>query len=120
MSIHGDLKRQMRRDVHNTFGLEASYSDPTLLEPVDVIVRWHSRYETFGNLAEQGYAEVVDNVDRIVFDVDELVELDLTPRVGGQVTITETGWNNAVLVLQISDPRQGPVENVWQVGRGAS
>ena len=120
MGIHGDLKRQMRRDVQDTFGLAASYSDATLLEPVEVTVRWHSRYETFCNLSEQGYAEIVDNVDRIVFDIDELVTLGLTPRVGGQVTITEDGWSNAVLSLRIADPRVGPVENVWQVGRGAT
>ena len=110
----------MRRDLHDTFAITASYQDSTLLEPVDVNIRWHSRYETFGNLSEQGYAEIVDNVDRIVFDIDELVTLELTPRVGGLVTITEDGWGDAVLVLRLSDPRIGPVENVWQVGRGAT
>lgn len=119
MSIHGDLKRRMRADVHKTFALPALYRDATMGAPVDVTIRWHSRVDEFGDLAEQHFAKIVDNVDRIIFDSAELVEKGITPRQHGTVTITEDGWRDAKLVLQVSEPTVGPVENAWQVGRGA-
>lgn len=118
MSAFGEAKRRMRADVHKTFAVSARYRDATMGVPVDITVRWHSRFGEFGDLAEQHYAEMVDNVDRLIFDRLELLTLGITPRQGATVVITEAGWDNATLVLQIADAKVGPTENIWQVARG--
>lgn len=110
-----ELRTRARRDIHGAFSVAAVYSDDTLDEPVPVSVRWHHRIDRFGDLDAGGYAEVVDGVERLIFDRDELAEKGLQLRRHGLVTLTETGWSGIALRLDTREPYDGPVEEIWGV-----
>ena len=107
-------KARMRRVVHDTMRVAATYKDAQMLVPVDLRVRFHTKRLTpFGDIGD-GYAEVIENTDRVVFDTEELAALSLTPAKGAIVTLTDDG---IVLRLTTKDPTTGPVEEIWAVAR---
>ena len=110
-----ELKARARRDIHGAFCVPAQYTDETLTEPVDVTVRWHHRIDRFGDLDSGGYAEVVDGIERLIFNRDELAEKGVQLRRRGAVTLTEPEWAGAVLRLDTREPYDGPVEEIWGV-----
>lgn len=116
MSDWFDIRRQARRDVHAAFAVLASYNDSTLTAPATGLhVRWHDRFtNAVGDIGGGDYARVFENIDKIVFDADELAALGLTPRRGGEVTLTDYGH---VLTLDVREPTDGPVKVIWTVTR---
>jgi hypothetical protein len=111
-----EARRQARRDIHAAFSLSASYTDPSLTDPVEGLsVRWHDRFAApVGDIGGGDYARTFENIDRIVFDTDELTEKGLAPKRGGQVTLTDYGYT---LTLDVREPSDGPVKTVWTVTR---
>lgn len=108
-------KALARRTVHTYLSVGASYAHPTLAEPVELRVRWHNKIARYGDLEDGGYAEIVEGINRLIFDAAELDEKGVVPAKGALVTLTDPEFNNAVLVLDTAEPRVGPIEVIWGV-----
>lgn len=117
MARHAAIKAKMRKAVHAAFSYSATYKDGTLDAAVEVQVRWHNRLVMLGDYDSSGYANVIDGIERIIFDRDELGTLGVTPRRGGKVVITEEGMNNTELTLDSREKNVGPLEEKWVVTR---
>lgn len=119
------IKASTRRAVHDTFKVRALYQDRTMPQPVSVSIRWHNKIGIIGQETNQGYAEVIEGVDRIIFNREELAKtlystgtgLPVTPIKGGTVTLLDDYYNRAVLCLDSREPIVGPVDEVWNVVR---
>lgn len=63
------FRAEARAAVHEAFGLPATYLAPgSVGSPLSLTVRWHASAIRHGDLQSDGYAEVRDPVDRLVFD----------------------------------------------------
>ena len=113
MSIFGDAKRAARRAVHDALAGAASYEDGTLTEPVALAVRWHNRQVVDGG--GDGFAAVVEGLNRLIFDADELASKGVTLRRNGTVTLAD--YDDMVVSLDIQRPSDGPIGVVWDVVR---
>jgi len=109
------VRRQARKDVHSTFALLATYSD-TLGSAIGLHVRWHSRFTAaIGDIPGGDYARVLENIDRLVFDVDELAERQVNLRRAGLVVFDD--YPEHQFTLDVSEPSDGPVTVIWTVTR---
>lgn len=105
---------QARRDIHAAFAIAATYEDQ-FTSPTDVSLRWHDRFvQASGDIAGGNYAQVFENIDRLIFDIAELTEKDLTLRRGGKVTLVSYGYT---FTLDVREPVDGPVKVTWTVTR---
>lgn len=124
------VKAQVRRTVHETFGVRAFYKDASISAPIETRARWHNRIEKFGDLDQQGYAEIIQGIDRIIFEAAEARRLNV--RRGGIVMFPDFGAGlgvslgapldgegiaPAAFILQDREPSSGPFEEVWNVTR---
>jgi hypothetical protein len=89
------LRTQAQRDIHAAFAVRGLYTDATVVEPVELAVRWHSRFGL-----------------PLVFSRAELAEKGLTMRRGGKVALTDY---NYTFGLDVREPNTGPVNEVWTV-----
>lgn len=105
-------KTQARRAVHKTLAVPAVYVDDSMNGPMDIRARWHSRINRFGDLDRQGYAEIIENIDRIIFVPSD--HAGFMPKRGGRVTFAQYG---ATFELDTREPKDGPLEVVWLVTR---
>ncbi len=112
MSDYRETKMQMRQSVHDALAVAATYLDVTMTEAADITVRWHERGQIVGDLGGQGFAQITDNYNVLIFDRVALAEAGVVLRRGGVVTLTEEG-----LAFQLDTARQidGPVEVLWNV-----
>lgn len=78
-----DINREARLNVHAEFGRAAVYVAPGSSRRQRVTVRLHNRVARFGDNDREGYAEVVEDINRIVFLRSEVV-----PARGGEVTVS--------------------------------
>lgn len=99
-----------RRAVHSTMGVSAFYED-SQSGRVGLRVRWHNRIAIQGDLVEAGYANIIDGVNRVVFDKAELDEKGVILSRGGEVTMGD----GTVLILDHQEPVVGPIEIIWGV-----
>jgi hypothetical protein len=114
MSDWVDIQIRARRDIHAAFGVEASYLDSTMSVPATGLhVRWHARFAIpTGDIGGGDYAQVFENIDKLVFDIDELSTNAVTLRQGGQVTLIKYGYT---FTLDVQEPYDGPVKVTWTV-----
>lgn len=116
-------KALARRAVHTAFCVSAVYKDPDGVVSAEALkVRWHMRQTLAGQLDNGGYAEVVEGIEKIIFDKDELQALALTPERNGTITLMAPEYrlidgSQPEFVLQYQDEDTGPVEESWQVTR---
>lgn len=104
----------MRRQVHAAFAVSATYSDQDVNPPVAVSLRWQNKaVQAVGGIGD--YAAVLDNIDKVIFDTDELIEKGITPVRKGEIVFTE--YNGYALVLDQREPADGPIKQVWTVSR---
>jgi hypothetical protein len=109
------LKREVRRAVHDAFAVDATYQDASMLYPVQLRVRYHSRVANpFGDLEGAGYAEIIENAERVVFDLEELAAKAITPCKGAKITLVEYGF---CATLNTRDTKTGPVNEAWTITR---
>lgn len=87
MTTWHDTRRNSRLAVHARFAVPATYTPPNGGVPVSCSVRLHTKIARFGDLDREGYAEVVEDVNRVVFLQSEVPE----PARKGVVRITATG-----------------------------
>lgn len=108
-------KLAARRTVHETFGVQAFYTDASMIAPVETRARWHSRIsKPYGDLyAGAGFSETIEGIDRIVLIPDALDGTPITLVRGGRFTFTNIP--GATFVLDHRDPTLGPPTEAWTV-----
>lgn len=78
-----DTKRQARLRVHAHFAVSAEYTGPALgSSAIPCSVRVHTKIARFGDLDREGYAEVVEDINRVIF-----LQSEVTPARKGIVTL---------------------------------
>lgn len=106
---------RVRRVVQDTFGLNATYSDKTLAEPVRLRVRWHYKQMPVGDVGD-GYPAVLDLVEKVIFDKEELLTKGVTVVRGGRVKFLK--FSDVELVIDTQEESDGgPVDEAWLVGK---
>lgn len=110
-------KKQVRRTVHDTLSIAAEYDDADLAAPVPLRVRWHNKLTAVGDLDNTGYPMSIDTQDKVIFDMAELVVKNVTISRGGRLKITADGFGGQVLLIDSRDPKTGPIEEIWLVGK---
>lgn len=106
----------MRKIVHVTMGHPAVYRASRSSAPVVVTVRWHDKLVMQGDLANQGFSQVLEGVDRVIFNKEELAQKNAVLARGGTLTLGPK-WDNAVLNLETLEPSHGPGDVIWKVSR---
>lgn len=117
------VKALARQTVHDALAVRAFYEDASTNPPVEVRARWHNKIDRFGDLDSQSYAELIQGVDRIIFDAG--IARSLNIKRGGIVTFpdyspTPTGPSDdtpLAFTLMVKEPSAGPVSEVWVVAR---
>jgi hypothetical protein len=97
--------------------VSAVYTDDSEPAGVELKVRFHTKINRFGDMLDQGWSEMVEGVNRLIFDKDELYEKGVIPANGGVVTLSYSGGDVISLVLHVAEPDSGPIEAIWQVSQ---
>lgn len=103
------LKATTRRVVHDTLGVPAFYQDNSMSAPQPIRARWYNKDAQLGDLMDQGYAEVVQGVDRVVVFPCDYPTLNFIR--GGVVTFP--GYQRAFR-LDVLEDADGPLKAIWQ------
>lgn len=107
-------KAKARRVVHNTLAVQAFYQDSSMSVPAEIRARWLNKTNVFtGDVDNQGYAEMLEAVDRIVLFPDDTPTVNF--KKGGSVSFP--GYD-ITFVLELREPSNGPLQEVWKVTRG--
>lgn len=113
-------KLLVRTRVHETLAVQAFYLDDSMSAETEITARLHSRVsKPFGNLYDgAGFAEVIDGIDRIVFQTPtlDILGVPFTP-VKNAVVRFPTLIGGLSFNLDIRDPPTGPAEEIWTVTR---
>lgn len=72
MSSWDAIKAVSRKVVHQTFRVDALYTPPGASAALPIKVRHHTREMRFGDLDREGYAEVAEDINRLVFYREEI------------------------------------------------
>lgn len=115
-----ELKARVRRTVHATFGITAEYWLNDADVPVPLRVRWHNKLTVVGDPNGDGFPVSLDTIDRVIFDMDELTEKTVTISRGGRLKITAKNYGGQVLTIDSREPKCGPTEEIWLVGKLAN
>jgi len=107
-------KANARRVIHATLGVSAFIKVNSTSTPEPITARLHEASTVYGDLLNQGYAETVEAVDRIVFFPEDIAP-EHRPRKLAEVTFPHRA--GITFVLQTKDVSDGPSEEVWQVTR---
>jgi len=107
-------KSLARRTVHQTLGVRAFYQDDSLNLPVEIRARWHNRLGLVGDLDNQGYAEMLQGIDRVIFNVTEARAVNV--KRGGTLSIEmDIGGKKPTFSLQNKEPTDGPENESWEM-----
>lgn len=111
-------KATARRTVHATFGVQAFYQEDATSVPVETRARWHNAIsKPYGGLVDgDGYAQIIEGIDRIVLIPVDLLGNCLTLKRGGRFTFP-TMLPGVTFLLDLEEPSTGPLEVSWQVTR---
>lgn len=105
------VKTQLRRTVHDTFRVAALYyENDSVVAPQAIMARWHNKIDRFGDIENQGYAEYVQGIDRIVFIPSDYPDVVLRK----DARVVFPGYNVAFF-LSVKETNSGPLEEIWQV-----
>lgn len=107
-------KAQARQAVHDTLKVAATVEVFPGNGPQDITVRWHDRINRFGNLENTGWAEVIEGIDRLIFNIPELTSKGIVLTDKSSVTLLASGLK---FRLDAKQPVDGPVEEIWVVVR---
>lgn len=68
-----ETRQRARRTVHATFSLPAVYTPPGIgAVPVNCMARMHNEAKLFGDLDREGYAQMIEDVNQVIFDALEV------------------------------------------------
>lgn len=107
-------KASSRQSVHDTLAVAAVYEDDNTVAPVPLTVRWHNKLSRAGALEGGFGVEVIEGIDRLVFNRPQLASKALELNSRGVVTITAPQWS-ARFSLEAREPDDGPVNEYWSV-----
>lgn len=108
------LKQRSRLALHGTMAVPAVYEDSQTSATPGVTVRWHNKLARNGK-GETGFdAEIIEGIDRLVFQESNLALAGITLRRNGRVTIDYKGVV-AVFTLEAEEPQDGPENVYWSV-----
>lgn len=97
-----DIKRQARLRVHAQFAVSATYSAPNSADPIPCNVRLHTKIAQFGDLDREGFGQVVEDINRVIF-----LQSEVTPVRKGLVTL----YSGHQFTIDIIEPRTD--DTVW-------
>lgn len=122
---------QVRKTVHNTFSVQAFYRNNDVDIPVELTVRYHTKLALQGGPNDtEGYAQYYENIDRVIFNVDELSEKSVVLQRTGVLWIPgygdgvvydpstqESGPSNGSVAfeLDVAEPINDPAYVIWNV-----
>jgi hypothetical protein len=66
------IKAKAQQDVHATFAVPAVYRAAGTMVDVDITARLHTRQEIIGDLDREGFAQILQDVNRVVLDTAEV------------------------------------------------
>ena len=112
---HAAMKVKTRRAVHKTFGIEMLYVHRTLAAPVALRVRYHTKQDVLGDLQAEGYPMSIDGIERVIFDIDELILSGVVVERGAKLQIVDKSWPAGTLIIETKEKSEGPVEEIWRV-----
>lgn len=112
MSDFREMKAVMRQSVHDALAVAAFYREDSTADPVPITVRWHERGQLVGDLHGQGFAQITDMYNVLVFNRPEIEAAGLVLRRNALVTLVGEGLT---FQLDTARPADGPVEVVWNV-----
>jgi len=105
------MKALTRRVVHDTLAVDALFHESDPADPSTPIrARWHNKIDRFGDIENQGYAEFVQGIDRIIF-----IPSDHPGVVLKQNSVIVFPAYGKVFTLQVKEKKSGPLEEIWQV-----
>lgn len=110
-----EIMARARRVVRKTFGENAEYTSPHTGEVTMISVSWHNRVGVQGNIADIGFTEILEGVNRAFFNREELNEKGLVLEKAGRILLTDPLNNGTVLILDSKEPPAGPINEVWNV-----
>jgi hypothetical protein len=115
-----DHKLKARQAIHDSLAVPAKYEQASTSIADDPLglrftVRWHNRLQKIGQLEGGFDAQIIDGIDRLVFNDPQLAALELQLRRGGLVTVAALG--NAIFELDSEEPMDGPINRYWMVAR---
>lgn len=110
---HARYKQISRQVVHNLLAVSAVYTDDATTQPLTV--RWHNKLARNG-AGQPGFdVEIIEGIDRLVFNVTELATLGLEIQRRGIVTITWPGGVVSQFQIEEREPEDGPESEYWMV-----
>lgn len=107
-------KAKVRRIVHATFGVPALIKVNAISVPLGIRARLHEATTVYGDLLDQGYANTVEAVDRIVFMPSEATPPFIPARLS---EVTFPHRPGIKFILETKDVSDGPLEETWQATR---
>jgi len=103
-----EIRAAARDTVHSTFAGAATYYAPGSVVAVPVTVRHHTATVVGGDLDREGYAEQIEDVNRVIMDTTEV-----TPVYKGKLVMS----NGDVLYLEVAERQDAGRYQVWNVLR---
>lgn len=113
MSRFAEHKAKARQVIHDHLAVAAIYRENNAADPVNLTVRWHNKIALSGDLDNGGYTEMIEGVNRVVFNIPELLAAGVKIRQGARLTMVDT---SEVLIVGVQEKTHGPIEEIWQVG----
>lgn len=109
-----NARKTVRRVVHNTFAASALYAANSVSTPtIPCKARWHSKIDRVGNLDNEGWAQVIEGIDRIIFNVDQARSINVARN--GKIAFPDLpGFE---FILDTKEDADGPEEETWLVSR---
>lgn len=113
-------KKRARRVVHRTLGVSALYKADPAATPVPLKVRYHTKLNLTGDLTYANYVEILEGIDRIIFNLTPIEEEALllsgqSIQANGVVELVD--YEGMAFTLANQQPDDGTGEISWFVSR---
>lgn len=115
MPSWADIRTTARRKVHQTFAVPVLYyvrgSRVAFNDAANPLTaRLQNKVQVAPDAIGGGYSQILEGVTRIVFNVEDLVALNLVPGKGDRVTFPDYGHTYQ---LENRDTPNGPINVKW-------
>jgi hypothetical protein len=108
-----ELKARVRRVTQDTLGVPALYSsDVSMSAAVDITARLRARMDDIGDLSDQGYATIIQSIDRIVLIPSDYPDVEF--KSGGYILFIDS---NLKYQLDTMEMENGPLTQLWRVSK---
>lgn len=119
MDLFAEAKADARQAIHDRLAVSANYTlgatevrdDP---EGLRLTVRWHNKLAKVGQLDGGFDAQLIEGIDRLVFNEPQLLALGI--ELARNAIVEVPSWR-ASFQLAAREPNDGPLNIYWQVTR---